>query len=35
MDAVRWALALGFAEIGKLTIYEQPERDHFIFSRSL
>jgi hypothetical protein len=35
MDAVRWALALGFAEVGKLTIYEQPERDHLIFSRSL
>lgn len=35
MDAVRWALALGFVEVGKLTIYEQPERDHLIFSRSL
>jgi len=34
-DAVRWAMALGFAEIGKLTIYNQPEQDHFIFSRSL
>lgn len=35
MDAVRWALALGFVEVGKLTIYKQPERDHLIFSRSL
>jgi hypothetical protein len=35
IDAVRWALALGFAEIGKLTIYNRPEQDHFIFSRSL
>lgn len=35
MDAVRWALALGFVEVGKLTIYQQPERDHMIFSRSL
>jgi hypothetical protein len=35
IDAVRWAMALGFAEIGKLTIYNQPEQDHFIFSRSL
>lgn len=34
-DAVRWAIALGFAEIGKLTIYNQPQQDHFIFSRSL
>jgi hypothetical protein len=35
IDAARWAMALGFAEIGKLTIYNQPEQDHFIFSRSL
>jgi hypothetical protein len=35
IDAVRWAMALGFAETGKLTIYNQPEQDHFIFSRSL
>lgn len=33
-DAVRWALALGFAEIGRLTIYNRPEQNHFIFLRS-
>lgn len=34
-DAQEWAVALGFSPCGELTIYGHPERDHFIFSRSL